>query len=431
MKIRRSNNGNLPLKIMNNRQILSQYIFVNHGPYHYGRRPQLVDNIEEYRSSENIQALTNSYSRDWSYTNMTTFKEEESKQEFKQSGKMRYQEIKDRHEVIYCRNKDNSETLLKRSLEFIKTISGKNNHLEVLGSHLNSLALCERNLEDRKNEFRKLVYGSDDKYSDGKDIRHKSQHHKYPMEFCLKDLEKARSYLYNTKNMELVVAFNKKSNIELNVRLIQCLRPQKWLNDELINFYFSMLQERNDRRSSSSKLKFKVWHWNTFFYSKLANGEAGGSGYCYKNVSRWTQRKKIDLFDYDLILIPININNVHWTLGAVNLKLGYIQYFDSLGGSFQDHIGCRKMSDSFYENLNRYIQDEHLDKRKSEFPKKLEHFRIFKEPVPQQNNGSDCGVFTCMFAECLSDNRSFDFDPERIDEIREIMLIECIKNSID
>lgn len=443
MRKRRSRNGNLPLKIMSDRRLLSQYMTLNHGPYGseeglrgvqwgLGSRTRGVNAPNPSREDglllEKVRLCRH-------YTERASG----SDREFAPACKpnvvtSKYLEMNKKHKVIYCQGSKSDDGLLKRSLEFIKRISRRNSHLEVLGSQLNSLAMCERNLENKRREFKKLVYGLDDGLSEESGRRGVAAplgitKYKYPVECSDAELSKARGYLTGSANRSLVVAVNKRSNIELSVDLVQCLNSQKWLNDELINFYFSMLQERNDLQVSKG-LGLKVWLWNSFFYSKLTCDQSGETGYCYRNVSRWTQRKKIDLFDYDLVLLPINVNNVHWTLGVVNLRLGYVQYLDSLGGPFQDHLGCSRMSAVFFQNMNRYVQDEYMDKKKQTFPGKLRHFTSFSEPVPQQSNGSDCGVFACMFAECLSEGRSFDFDTSRIDRIREVMLVECIRNQI-
>lgn len=49
---------------------------------------------------------------------------------------------------------------------------------------------------------------------------------------------------------------------------------------------------------------------NSFFYTKLVNG-----GYNYAGVRRWT--KRVDVFQQDLILTPINLNNAHWQVAFI------------------------------------------------------------------------------------------------------------------
>lgn len=40
---------------------------------------------------------------------------------------------------------------------------------------------------------------------------------------------------------------------------------------------------------------------------------------------------KIDLFSKDVILIPINHNNSHWTAAAINFRRKRIESYDSMG----------------------------------------------------------------------------------------------------
>ncbi|KGG52293.1 hypothetical protein DI09_190p30 [Mitosporidium daphniae] len=68
----------------------------------------------------------------------------------------------------------------------------------------------------------------------------------------------------------------------------------------------------------------RVYPFNSFFYPKLVL-----SG--HSSVRRWT--KKVDLFsDFDLILIPINTSNTHWSLAIVDLHKQSLYYLDSMNG---------------------------------------------------------------------------------------------------
>ncbi|KAK6588860.1 ULP1 like chllamydin domain containing protease [Cryptosporidium xiaoi] len=417
--------GSLPLKIMNNDRILSQYMNINTG------YRQLYTGNSDYLRNVRLptrEGLEFGYS---CYNSNNLFPSEILNINRRNTS---INEIKNRCNIMHCENENRNE-LLRNSIDYVKKLSISNkNKLDILDKQLNRLAVYEEKLESKRREFKKIVYGFDD--YDDKDLsggRDSKEVHttiyKYPIKFSLEETNLAMEYLYEYKNTDYVIATNKRANLELSIEDIKCLKPQRWLNDEVINFYFSLLQERNDRANSCGS-KPKIWFWNTFFYSRLTANQNGNSGYCYSNVSRWTTRKKIDIFNYNLVIIPINTNNVHWTLGVVNFDEDYIMYLDSLGGKYQNHVGCSKMSEMFYNNMTRYIYDEHLDKKKKEFNGSLKHYTIFKDPVPQQQNGSDCGIFTCMFAECISDGRSFDFNVESIDDIRVNILVECIRNSI-
>jgi sentrin-specific protease 1 len=76
-----------------------------------------------------------------------------------------------------------------------------------------------------------------------------------------------------------------------------------------------------------------------------------------------------------------------------------IQYFDSLGGSGLHYLKV----------LLQYLQDEHMDKKKCPM-KSPELWTLVPctKDTPRQQNGYDCGVFTCLFADLIS--RDFPFD---------------------
>ena len=48
--------------------------------------------------------------------------------------------------------------------------------------------------------------------------------------------------------------------------------------------------------------------------------------YTYDNVKRWTKQ---NVFNFDKIFIPININNCHWVLIIIFIKDKKIMYYDS------------------------------------------------------------------------------------------------------
>jgi len=190
------------------------------------------------------------------------------------------------------------------------------------------------------------------------------------------------------------------------------LLPEGWLNDEVINFYFSLLAQRNDRLREEKGWP-KCHFMSTFFFSKLIGGSfAGEVAYNYANVKRWT--KKVDVFSMDLLLIPVNLGNLHWALLTIDLAKTCINYYDSLGGSGTHVINA----------LGRWLEDESRAKRgvaldTSHCGANFWTRRSHGKTIPQQNNMSDCGVFTCEFAQTLSKGSSdFGFSAEDMPYMR-------------
>ncbi|KAF6031750.1 hypothetical protein EB796_009957 [Bugula neritina] len=185
---------------------------------------------------------------------------------------------------------------------------------------------------------------------------------------------------------------------------LRTLSSLEWLNDEIMNFYFNLIQER----SGSDNLP-SVHVFNTFFYPKVLKEG-------HKGVRRWT--KQVDLFSKDIILIPVHLG-VHWCLACIHLRKGLIQYFDSMGGRNQQCLMA----------LKKYIEDESIDKRKQTLD--TSHWVLeCVQGIPQQMNGSDCGVFACKFAEYLSRDADFTFGQEHMPYFRKRMAYEILTKKL-
>jgi Ulp1 family protease len=114
-------------------------------------------------------------------------------------------------------------------------------------------------------------------------------------------------------------------NIEVRRRDILKLEGSEWLNDEVVNFYFKLLQERHEK--FPEKFPVKCFFFSTFFYSQLRE-----KGYDQARLGRWTRRDNVDIFQMDKIIIPVHLG-AHWTLAAINMKMKRFEYYDSLRGS--------------------------------------------------------------------------------------------------
>ncbi|NWI06938.1 SENP2 protease, partial [Tichodroma muraria] len=184
------------------------------------------------------------------------------------------------------------------------------------------------------------------------------------------------------------------------------LQPQGWLNDRIMNFYMGLLVERSKKEGYPA-----VYAFNTFFYSKLSSTS-------HKGVKKWT--KGVDIFEHDVILVPIHLR-IHWTLLVVDLREKTIKYFDSLGQK-GDHI-CK--------TVLKYLEEESREKRNIELTaSEWTLHSMGTEEIPQQDNGSDCGVFVCKFADFISRDKPIIFTPEHMPYFRRKMVWEIIHQQL-
>ncbi|XP_063607568.1 sentrin-specific protease 1-like isoform X2 [Penaeus indicus] len=195
-----------------------------------------------------------------------------------------------------------------------------------------------------------------------------------------------------------------KFSIQITRKDIATLCGLNWLNDEVINFYMNLLVERGKNDNYPS-----VYAFNTFFYPKLVK-----TG--YSTVRRWT--KKVDVFSMDLLLVPVHLG-MHWCLATMDLRSKSIRYYDSMLG---DNERC-------LEALKRYLESEHEDKKKAKYDTGDWTLENMKD-IPQQMNGSDCGMFACKFAEYLSRDATITFDQQHMPYFRRRMIYEIVKASL-
>ncbi|XP_044740512.1 sentrin-specific protease 1-like [Chrysoperla carnea] len=196
-----------------------------------------------------------------------------------------------------------------------------------------------------------------------------------------------------------------KFNMNITRRDLQSLSGLNWLNDEVINFYMNLIMERGKQEG-----KLKVYATNTFFYPKLMQGG-------HQSLRRWT--KKVDVFAHDIMLIPVHLD-VHWCMTIIDFRDKTIRYLDSMGG--HNHRAV--------EAFLTYLVEERWDKKKEKFDTTGWKMPEAKNNIPQQMNGSDCGMFSCTFAEFYARDAKFNFSQENMPYLRRKMVYEIISGKL-
>ncbi|KAL6454545.1 Senp1 Sentrin-specific protease 1 [Candida maltosa Xu316] len=193
---------------------------------------------------------------------------------------------------------------------------------------------------------------------------------------------------------------NNNYSIGITTSDLQTLREPKWLNDNVIDYYFNLIMKEYP----------EVFGWTTHFYTAL---ESRG----YQGVARWAKRKKIDLFQKAKVLVPVNIANTHWALAVIDNMDRTITYYDSL-----NTVG----NPQAVANLATYMDGE--AKRLGLEP--ITYDLIPHVTSPQQKNGSDCGVFTCTTARYISGDKKLNFSQDDMKVIRRKMVYEILENNL-
>ncbi|EDL04210.1 SUMO1/sentrin specific peptidase 1, isoform CRA_b, partial [Mus musculus] len=218
------------------------------------------------------------------------------------------------------------------------------------------------------------------------------------------EMEKEIKNVFHNGNQDEVLS--EAFRLTITRKDIQTLNHLNWLNDEIINFYMNMLMERSKEKGFPS-----VHAFNTFFFTKLKT--AG-----YQAVKRWT--KKVDVFSVDILLVPIHLG-VHWCLAVVDFRRKSITYYDSMGGI--NNEACRI--------LLQYLKQESVDKKRKEFDTNgWQLFSKKSQEIPQQMNGSDCGMFACKYADCITKDRPINFTQQHMPYFRKRMVWEILHRKL-
>jgi len=127
------------------------------------------------------------------------------------------------------------------------------------------------------------------------------------------------------------------------------------------------------------------------------------------------------------------------------MRARLIRYFDSMGGDNTegmqaillvayidaDHfqtLPLRRESRQAQEGAQpRYVVDPHREGVYQTIPIPMS---ILVQDIPHQLNGSDCGVFSCKFADFVSRDKFVDFTQENMPYFRRRMVVEIVQKAL-
>jgi len=119
---------------------------------------------------------------------------------------------------------------------------------------------------------------------------------------------------------EEIVIRNDKANYQLTTGSLERLNPRKWLNDEVVNAYISLVNLRPGQNA---------YIMNTFFYTMLEDMHIR-CDYSFAKCERILKRKKVNLSDYTWTVIPVNVRGSHWYLAAYHKDTQKLVIIDSM-----------------------------------------------------------------------------------------------------
>ncbi len=113
------------------------------------------------------------------------------------------------------------------------------------------------------------------------------------------------------------------------------------------------------------------------------------------------------MFSFDLLLVPVNHANTHWTLDAVWPRARCIEHYDSLpSGAAARHV---------MDTLARYMQREAADKGTGGGGVQRWATHAARNGVPRQEDGCACGVCAASLGARLAAGRARPFGLSQAD----------------
>ena len=172
---------------------------------------------------------------------------------------------------------------------------------------------------------------------------------------------------------------------------------QSWLNDEFVNSWMEYQKQINNR---SKKYKIGVINSGAWYNFEGSRG--------FMSLNRLKE-----IFETDYVFFPICTGN-HWVLGFINHLQKKMYVFDSLWQEQERGQMVKEMKEKLQRmellmnaNPDLYFNIQHNIVRYKEF---------YSSDGDQQNDGSSCGVLTCLYAEHLTTGKKLKrglFDTSR------------------
>lgn len=211
-----------------------------------------------------------------------------------------------------------------------------------------------------------------------------------------------------------------KFDTDMTERKLFCLRPETWLNSEVVNFYMDMLNVHDAKMCNRFDDRKKSHFFNSFFFTRLLF--TTDNKYDYKQVKRWT--KKFNIFHFDKVVFPIHEGN-HWNLACVFIQKKEINFFDSMASPSTDHADRNQ----YLRGLMQWILDEGL-KNEHDVIETEWRLTLTGKRFPQQGNGFDCAVFAIVCADYLADNLEFDFSQQHMQFWRHKIAVDILRGEL-
>ena len=239
---------------------------------------------------------------------------------------------------------------------------------------------------------------------------------------------KALKKAYNNKIL------NSWTEIPLSVKDFQRLKcigtseefdRSKWLNDQVIDFVCLMLKIREctKRRISDKTYPYQSKYiGNALLTSNIIDRYYGQED---EMMNLTCKRCNVRPFSFDTVIMPFNMNDLHWVFFVIKPKLKLVVGYDSMNNElcFKTDIVPKILY--WLEIESKYLEITFCG---SDW-----QFQMY--PCPQQHNAMDCGVMMLTGILYTCDNMNLSYSQSTMNEERkrfaaDILALRIITDSL-
>ncbi|ELR15572.1 uncharacterized protein ACA1_164210 [Acanthamoeba castellanii str. Neff] len=183
---------------------------------------------------------------------------------------------------------------------------------------------------------------------------------------------------------------------------VERLEPEQLLNDNIIEFYLKYLYEEALFPDNAPQ-RDQFYFFNTFFWPKLQSLKSEDQ---MKNLLSWT--RNVDIFKKRFLFVPIN-DGFHWNVVAI-CNPGSIVHAQTPGAMdklpkeewpVMVHMcSLHSTAGHVFNKLRAYLGVAwNADDSRPSIKVTKDSLLGFIPNLPEQQNGSDCGVFLLQYVE--------------------------------
>ena len=171
---------------------------------------------------------------------------------------------------------------------------------------------------------------------------------------------------------------------------VDCLRPNTWLNDGVVNWYMQLLYR------SSQNLQSKMYPLSSYTYELMRSEHQKNELNNYKKFLRYA--KGIVFSECNYVIFPIHKPG-HWCLVVAYPRKLKLAYYDPMG--LQDNYSkmCLEILEGYLRARGQAIEAE--TRLNADWTRLFVGPNTFPECIPKQGDDHSCGLFACALADVL------------------------------